>query len=126
MAAELDARENQYPQLQIWRPSGVLQNGYNRTGATDFTVSASISTNVHRGIIDPPLPFFSGDVLGLFLPRSRDSVLSVFVLKGFGSVNYIFDTSDSVTTVIIAEDSLREIALPLISLGVGKLDDVYL
>ena len=131
MAAELDTRENQYPQLQIWQPSGIRQNEYNRTGATELTVSASVSTNVHSGIIDPPLHFTAGDIPGLYVPRSRDSVLSIFVLNGFGRVNYIFDASDSgsaLSAITITEDSSRVIALPLISLvlGVGKFDDVYL
>ena len=109
---------DQYPELQIWRPSGIVPSGFNRIDVVKLNKSRSISTDVYTGMLSPPIHFLAGDIPSLYLPPFGENVLRMFVLIGMGPVNYIFESN--LLTVVVVANTSRKNEIPLISLGVGK------
>ena len=46
---------------------------YDRIASTALTATAISPNQLYSGTIDPPLPFQSGDLLGMYIPPNVDS-----------------------------------------------------
>ena len=92
---------NQYPLFQLWRPSGTGR--YERVYETSsdggrFTASEEPGITIGEYVPQDPVPFYSGDVLGVYQPGddsdSRLSLMHVSVPTGFGHDNYYIRSTE--------------------------------
>ena len=94
---------DQYPLFQLWRPSGTDE--YERvyessSDGGEFTASEEPGITIEEYSPHDPVPFRSGDVLGVYQPvDSRLSLMHVNVPNGFGHDNYIRRTEMSLEEV---------------------------
>ena len=93
---------DQYPLFQLWRPSGTEEYERVYESSSDggrFTASEESGITIEEYLPHDPVPFHSGDVLGVYQPGddsdSRLSLMHVNVSSGFGHDNYIRETEMS-------------------------------
>ena len=93
---------DQYPLFQLWRPSGTDEYERVYESSSDsgtFTASEVPGITIGEYLQHDPVPFHSGDVLGVYQPGndsdSRLSLMHVNVPPGFGHDNYIRQTEMS-------------------------------
>ena len=92
---------NQYPEIHVWR----------NTGGNNYTKQASQEIVLNQGDFSPdgvlqynlttPIPFQSGDVLGLYQPRQQSSVVRVY-----------YDSSASTTYRVMGTNPTSPITIP--------------
>ena len=78
---------NDNTQLQIWRSGH--GNTYNKIGASLLLPNHTIFTNVYQTVLDPPLEFQEGDILGVYQPDSANNQLSLYYQEETGPINYL-------------------------------------
>lgn len=111
-----------YSQLQIWRPSG---NGvYHRLNGTTISTAVERGNNVYEFIADPPIPFRSGDIVGVFQPQ-RSKLRVDYDTEGGSLIYHISVGSDEVMsshiTIDTSDGNLRTAtALPFVSVEIGE------
>ena len=71
-----------YPKVQIWRRSGSDMNQFNKVASRQITLVAGdfTPTGVFQYQLTPPLPFQSGDVLGIYDPAFWDTDLGLYFI----------------------------------------------
>ena len=131
--AAIDHTRNGRPELSVWRPRGVNQFAKVAGRRIDScTVSESMRTlgastvMIHENILNPPIPFEAGDVLGvLFLIDTSASYIPLLynVTGNEGLVSYYRIARGSppgdaftLTANTVTQDTL----FPLISLQICK------
>ena len=80
---------DQYPLLQLWRPSGTYTRVYE--SSITATLSGQSEFTVEEYIPDSPVPFEAGYIFGVYQPRGGDSRLRVRyanVPDGYGYLSY--------------------------------------
>ena len=86
------AKYDQYPLFQLWRPNGTGRYEKMYESSSDggeFTASEEPGITIGEYWPHDPVPFHSGDVLGLYQPvDSRLSLMHVNIPSGFGHDNY--------------------------------------
>ena len=81
-------------QLQIWRQRSQTDDTFDRVNFSDLTdLNATRVLNVYEYVPNPPLQFQANDLLGLFQPRSTDTL--VYYQEGGGPQNYARFNQDS-------------------------------
>lgn len=88
-----DLLRNRYPQLQLWRPGEF--NSLNRVESRDIVLTPDDfnTTSVYEFKLNPPLPFMSGDVLGVYQPMHSRSLVRVYYVENASPVqSFINDT----------------------------------
>ena len=123
MGGRLRSTGKEFPELQIWRPSG--NNTYQIVNSTIIFELSHEDDNVYEYTVDPPLSFQSGDTLGLFQPESFESLLQLDYDRYRGSVYYFPYLSRSVDANnsyfdINSEDVFSRTGIPLVSASIGK------
>ena len=119
MAGKWNDPRNQFPELQIWR----LSQGttYTKQSGTSITADNKEDDDIYEYTLTTPLPFQSGDILGILQPHRDDSKLQVRYDDGGYSVyhhtdadvnNDIFDISGNGVTT--------ETDIPLVTVVIGK------
>ena len=73
VAAEFKDGQDSFPQLQIWRRAPDQSTVYIPVNSAELFADSESPNQLYSGTIDPPLPFQSGDVLGMFLPSNTSS-----------------------------------------------------
>ena len=117
------------PELQIWRPLG--NTAFQKLNSTVMTSSREVLSGIYEFAVDPPLTVELGDVLGLFEPPLLESTLLVHYDAGDNTnMSYLTLTEDvlepSHTLVDVNSGSWqRGNALPLVSVEISKLHNVY-
>ena len=109
---------DQYPLFQFWRPSGAEEYDRVYESSSDdvrFTASEDSGITIGEYVPQDPVPFHSGDVLGVYQPGdysdSRLSLMYVSVPTGFGHDNYYIRST---------EMSLEEFTTSAQGVGVGN------
>ena len=69
-----------YPDLQIWRPSG--NSTYMKVQNSTVNITAQNTTNRYEYILNPPLEFRAGDIVGIFQPSQARSRLYMQYYQG--------------------------------------------
>lgn len=86
-ATYLNVRDRvNFPELQIWRPTG--STTYQKLNGTSIEAKVEEDSGIYEFIVDPPLPFQPGDILGVFQPSLEESRLLVDYNALGVSVNY--------------------------------------
>ena len=104
--SRIDGGRNQYPQFQLWRPSGTGRSDgtriYRRVSESSITSTMSNQSDftVEEYMPDDPVPFEAGDIFGLYQPENgkrRLSVMHVDVPENYGYDHYHRDSGMSLT-----------------------------
>ena len=69
-----------YPDLQIWRPNG--SGTYMKVQTSTVSITAQNTTNRYEYILNPPLEFCAGDIVGIFQPSQARSRLYMQYYEG--------------------------------------------
>ena len=95
-----------YPQLQIWRRN-ISGDVYDKIASTELTAIAESPNRLYSVMIDSPLQFQSGDLLGMFLPREGggNGRLRVLFGQNAGPTYRFTDSSASLTSLSVAGGS---------------------
>ena len=102
--AQWEGNSPRYTELQIWRSSG--DGSYTKVGSTTIMLE-EVESRLYRYILDSPLPFQAGDILGYFQGSQSTSQLSL-LHENVGSgqpLHYVMQ--DSPSSQFIMENSLR-------------------
>ena len=85
-AGDIDIGEQQNTQVQIWRRGAGIE--YSRVGATPLVLVGTSYPNVYEYLLNPPLEFQEGDILGMYQPHKTDNLLKLYYQKYTGPLNY--------------------------------------
>ena len=119
---------DQYPLFQLWRPSGTDEYERVYESSSDggrFTVSEDSGITIGEYSPHDPVPFRSGDVLGVYQPGDdsdcRLSLVYVNVPTGFGHDNYIRWTKMSLAVFNTSAQGVRvRNNIPLVAVNTSK------
>ena len=116
-----------YPELQVWRNIG--NDVYQKRNGTFITIPSVSSNRIYEYDDFSPIPFQAGDILGVFLPRDRDTRLRLLSETTNSPTNYYLNTANFAsespfdTIDIQSTQSLRSGAYhPLVSVEIGKVN----
>ena len=109
---------NDLPELQIWRQLG--PNNYNKTGSSLVNASTMIGTNLYEFIPQTPLQFQEGDVLGVHIPRSPQSLFYLYEQIGNGPLNEQVDADNPLSTITQALVTDTNNDFPLVTVEVSS------
>ena len=115
-----------FPDLQLWRSSS--GNGvYTKVGNTTLSATSENSSSVYELAVKPSLPFQSGDILGIFEARGRNSRLRIHYRTGSENPrNFVFRLANSVTEpplenfTTTSSGLTRQTVLPLVTVEISK------
>ena len=92
-AANWEGNSLAHTELQIWRKRG-NRNVYDRVGSTTVRVSSRNITEVYEHVVNPPLAFQEGDILGYFQPYGGTSQLNLYLEESERTMSIIRLPSD--------------------------------
>jgi len=125
IGADWDNNDNLYPELQVWRNVGNYT--YHKINGTFISIATESETSVYEYDNFPPIPFLAGDILGVFVPRNRDSKLRIQHEQDSGPTNYYIPTEDSDTVSPFNTFDLQsmpsltsEVYHPLVTVEISK------
>ena len=84
---------NFYPELQVWRK--VESNAYHKINGTFIIIEKENINRIYEYEDFSPIPVQTGDILGIFIPRSDLSRLRVVSERDYGPTNYYIRTSEN-------------------------------
>ena len=61
-----------HTELQIWRRNSNMENTYTKVNATTLMIGSESSSEVYEYVLETPLAFKEGDILGYFQPPSSE------------------------------------------------------
>ena len=91
IAGTWDDDEMLHPELQVWRNIG--NDTYQKINGTFIEPPEFITNNIYEYDNFTPIPFQSGDVLGIFIPENGKSRLRVSSENVNSPINYYLQTS---------------------------------
>ena len=117
--AQWEGNEDQYIELQIWRPTG---NGvYTKVGYTTIMTNRDDS-EIYEYRLPTPLAFQAGDVVGYYQPEPSQSQLSLLlVTDGRESQNgYFYSRTSPASELNINSESVSRIFQYFVNVVTGK------
>ncbi|XP_019855627.1 PREDICTED: uncharacterized threonine-rich GPI-anchored glycoprotein PJ4664.02-like isoform X1 [Amphimedon queenslandica] len=112
---------NNSPELQIWRQLG--PNNYNKIGSSLVNANTMIGTNLYEFIPQTPLQFQEGDIFGVHIPQTGQSVFSLYEQRGNGPlnerVNGDADNPYSTITQALVTDSNNDFPLVTVEVSIS-------
>ena len=126
VGADWENNKKLYPEFQVWRNSG--NDTYRKINGTLIDVDSSTESKerVYEYNNFPPIPFQEGDILGVFIPQSRDSKLKLRAEGEHGHTNYYIPTADSQVSpydsIDLQQDSQVSSSVyhPLVTVEIGN------
>ena len=88
-----DSNQMLYPELQVWRNIG--NDTYQKINGTFIEPPAENTYSIYEYDNFTAIPFQSGDVLGIFIPKNSESELRTLSEEVNSPINYYLQTSDS-------------------------------
>ena len=87
-----------YPILQIWRPTGPTSNDYERISEYTFPIGCTQTNNVRQCTVSPSIDVEVGDIIGIILPRNRQSsAFWIYFASSSSSTSYTLDSTSAST-----------------------------
>ena len=68
---------------------------FHKINGTFINIATESQTSIYEYDNFPPIPFLAGDILGVFVPRDRDSKLRIWHEQDNGPTNYYIPTENS-------------------------------
>ena len=125
--ADRDSSDSLYPELQVWRNIG--NDKYQKINGTVITISSVSSNHIYEYDNFSAIPFQAGDILGVFLPRTQFTSVSLLSENTDSPTNYYLNTDDFVSespfdTIDIqsTESLISQVYHPLVSVEIGKVE----
>ena len=124
----MGANRVHFPNLQVWRSTGVV-NVYTRVGSTTLSFASENTTGIYEFTPSQPVEFRNGDILGIFQPSDSRSRLRLYY-ENNGPTNYYEETGNNVVeppldTFTITEGTSTQNDLPLITVEISKFLVLY-
>ena len=79
------------PEVQVWR--NIENDMYHKINGTFIDIGTQISNRIYEYSNFSPIPFLTGDILGVFLPRNMISRLRITSEANHGPLNYYIPTA---------------------------------
>ena len=117
----------QYPELQIWRPSGPIS--YQKLNGTIAKAAGEEASGIYEFIVDPPLPFQPDDILGVLQPSRQNSRLLVNYDSGGDLLNFYLPLNSTEANFSRLPTNVRVggrptgRAVPLVSVEIGEFKE---
>ena len=116
-----------FPELQLWRLNSSRNGVYTKVGTTTLNATTSNSRWLYEFPVEPSLPFWSGDILGIFQPSGSQSRLRILYKLGSENPrNFVFSPPESVTEPPLetfntsSSDIVQQRVLPLVTIEICK------
>lgn len=127
LAAKWEGNNLTNTKLQIWR----LRRGgvYDKVGETSIHVDGPSDNEIYEYVVNPPLDFMSGDILGYFQPDNDISQLNLY-LENSGLIPSFYlplgnkDSTSMQTFSLLNSNLLVGNEYPLISIETGIIPHV--
>ena len=119
VGAEADMNGLLFPELQIWRNTG--GSNYTKAHFSNLSSSTQVSNNIVEHILNTPLEFQEGDILGVYQPRGQDNALVVYYQERDGPVNYREGNRALSTVTLSSLGNLYNYPLVTVEISTGKL-----
>lgn len=120
------------PELQLWRQSSTL-NGtlyYHKVDSTSLTADTRSSHQIYEFNVEPPMPFLSGDILGVFSPPCFGATCGRLRIIHERSSEYLAfyrNATSSYASFQITETMiLQHHNRPLVRVEIGKSCYIYI
>ena len=113
-----------FPELQLWRTNDGTNYFKTRFSLINTLPRATSHTNVYEYIVEPPLEFQRGDILGLYKPRENESALNIFLQENSGPFAYGQEDGANMALARITVDpttSLDQNDYPMVSAEISVL-----
>ena len=68
-----------FTELQIWRRAGSSGSVFLKAGAVTIQVAGESVTQLYEMVVDPPLVFQAGDIVGYYQPFAEISQLNIYL-----------------------------------------------
>ena len=112
---------NDLPELQIWRQLG--PNNYNKIGSSLVNANTMNGTNLYEFIPQTPLQFQEGDIFGVHIPHSTQSLFHLYEQVRNGPLNERVNVNNvdnplSTITQALATDTNND--FPLVTVEVSS------
>ena len=114
------------PQLQLWRRnnSGNSSQSYFKVSSTAVTAEIRRRSHIYEFIVNPPLPFLAGDILGVYSPpcfQSSCGRLRIIHESSSGHTVYFQNVTSSMETFqMTGRMILQHDSRPLVRVEIGK------
>ena len=118
VGAERDIDKLSLPELQIWRNTS--GSNYTKAHFSILSSSTPVSNNIVEHILNTPLEFKKGEILGVYQPPRLDSALVVYYQERDGPVNYR-EGSSAQSTVTLGNIDDYDYPLVTVEISIGKL-----
>ena len=116
-----------YPELQVWRNIG--NDMYQKRNGTIITISSVSSNRIYEYDNFSPIPFQAGDILGVFLPQTQFTSVSLLSENTDSPTNYYLNTGNFASespfhTIDIqsTQSLISQVYHPLVSVEIGKVE----
>ena len=111
--------QNRMPELQIWRNTGGSDYSYTKANFSILSSSTPDSNNIVEHILNTPLEFLEGDILGVYQPQ--DCALVVYYQERDGPVKYRQGSSAQSTVTLDTPHNQYDYPLVSVEINTGKL-----
>ena len=105
------------PELQIWRKRE--GNTYTKVYFGLLSSSNNDSSTVREYILNPPIEFQEGDILGVYQPQEDRSDLLIYYQDNDGPNNYAIDTDVSLSSFTLGNIDKKH-DYPLVTVEVSQ------
>ncbi len=111
---------NDSPILQIWRLTGSTSNDYERISEYTFPIGCTqLPNNVWQCTVSPSIDVEVGDIIGIILPRSRQSsAFRIYFTPLSSSTSYTLDSTSASTFSV--PGSTTASAQPVLTLDIQE------
>ncbi len=131
VAGETGNRED-YPILQIWRPTGPTSNEYERISEYTFPIGCTQQpNNVWQCTVSPSIDVEVGDIIGIILPRNQQqqSAFRIYFTSPSSSTSYILGSTSASTFSV--PGSTTASAQPVLTIdiqeqGINIISSIYI
>ncbi len=106
-----------YHDMQIWRL--ISGDTYEIVGSVELRIAEESPNKVYEYTVDPPMPFLTGDIVGVLEPRRQLSHIQLYFEEGQGPTNY-YHFTDVVINPYTLSHFHNEVASPLIAVEIGR------
>ena len=110
-------RFDEMPELQIWRKRE--GNTYTKVYFGLLSSSNNDSSTVREYILNPPIEFQEGDILGVYQPQEDRSDLLIYYQDNDGPNNYAIDTDVSLSSFTLGNIDKKH-DYPLVTVEVSQ------
>ena len=119
--AKWEGKMPAHTELQIWRRNSTTENTYTKVNGTIIMVNTKNNSKVYEYMLEAPLAFQEGDILGYFQPENKKSELDLYLEKSGRITTYHQMVMGNVNDaeVFTINTNMMDTRYPLIAVRTG-------